>query len=44
VEDRETALKLKEFGCDAVQGNFFCNPLPAPDIPQVPSYLALMAH
>jgi diguanylate cyclase len=44
VEDRETALKLKELGCEAVQGNFFCHPLPARDIPQVPSNLALMAH
>jgi len=44
VEDRETAIKLRELGCDAVQGNFFCHPLPACDIPQVPSNLALMAH
>jgi hypothetical protein len=44
VEDRETAIKLKELGCDAVQGNFFCHPLPARDIAQVPSNLALMAH
>jgi diguanylate cyclase len=44
VEDRETAIKLRELGCDAVQGNFFCHPLPACDIPQVPSNLALIAH
>jgi diguanylate cyclase len=44
VEDRETAIKLRELGCDAVQGNFFCHPLPARDIPQVPSNLAMMAH
>jgi diguanylate cyclase len=44
VEDRETALMLREFGCQAVQGNFFCHPLAARDIPEVPSNLALMAH
>jgi EAL domain-containing protein (putative c-di-GMP-specific phosphodiesterase class I) len=44
VEDRETAIKLRELGCDAVQGNFFCHPLSARDIPQVPSNLVLMAH
>jgi EAL domain-containing protein (putative c-di-GMP-specific phosphodiesterase class I) len=44
VEDQETAHRLKEFGCDAVQGNFFCHPLPACDIPQVPSNLALIAQ
>jgi EAL domain-containing protein (putative c-di-GMP-specific phosphodiesterase class I) len=43
VEDRETALKLREFGCDAVQGNYFCRPLPASEIPQVPSVTALTA-
>jgi diguanylate cyclase len=41
VEDRETAHRLREFGCDAVQGNFFCRPLPAREIPYVPSNLAL---
>jgi EAL domain-containing protein (putative c-di-GMP-specific phosphodiesterase class I) len=41
VEDRETAQRLREFGCDAVQGNFFCRPLPAREIPHVPSNLAL---
>jgi EAL domain-containing protein (putative c-di-GMP-specific phosphodiesterase class I) len=35
---------MRELGCDAVQGNFFCHPLPARDIPEVPSNLALMAH
>jgi len=44
VEDRETAIKFRELGCDAIQGNFFCHPLPACDIPQVPSNLALMVH
>lgn len=44
VEDRQTAEKLKEFGCDAVQGNFFCGPLPAREIPQVPSNTILAAR
>jgi diguanylate cyclase len=44
VEDRETALKLKEFGCDAVQGNFFCRPLPADEILQVSSNSVLAAQ
>jgi diguanylate cyclase (GGDEF)-like protein len=35
VGDAETAQRLKEYGCDAVQGNFFCPPLPASDIPHV---------
>lgn len=35
VEDWETAERLKEYGCDAVQGNFFCRPLPASEIPHV---------
>ncbi|OCB27846.1 hypothetical protein A5675_09710 [Mycobacterium malmoense] len=37
VEDRATAQRLKEYGCDAVQGNFFCRPLPASKIPRVPA-------
>jgi diguanylate cyclase len=44
VEDRETALKLKEFGCDAVQGNFFCRPLPAREILGVSSNSVLAAQ
>jgi diguanylate cyclase (GGDEF)-like protein len=35
VEDRATAQRLKEYGCDAAQGNFFCRPLPASEIPRV---------
>ncbi|BBY19857.1 hypothetical protein MSTO_00620 [Mycobacterium stomatepiae] len=35
VGDAETALRLKEYGCDAVQGNFFCPPLHASEIPLV---------
>lgn len=44
VENEETAHRLRELGCDAVQGNFFCYPLPARDIPEVPSHLALIAQ
>ena len=44
VENEETAQRLKEFGCDAVQGNFFCVPLPAREVPQVPADLTLMSH
>ena len=44
VEDRETALRLKEFGCDVVQGNFFCRPLPAHEILQVSSNSVLAAR
>jgi diguanylate cyclase len=44
VENRETALRLKEFGCDAVQGNFFCRPLPAHEILQVSSNSVLAAQ
>jgi diguanylate cyclase len=44
VEDCETALRLKEFGCDAVQGNFFCRPLPAHEILQVSSNSVLAAQ
>ncbi len=43
VEDQETAQKLREFGCDAIQGNFLCRPLPARDIPQVPTTPVLTA-
>ncbi|OBA59862.1 hypothetical protein A5647_15330 [Mycobacterium sp. 1100029.7] len=44
VGDAETAQRLKEYGCDAVQGNFFSRPLPAADIPHVPQNAALAAH
>jgi EAL domain-containing protein (putative c-di-GMP-specific phosphodiesterase class I) len=44
VGDEETAQRLKEYGCDAVQGNFFCPPLPAADIPHVAQHTALAAH
>lgn len=37
VEDYATARRLREYGCDAVQGNFFCPPLPASEIPRVPA-------
>ena len=36
VENDETAQWLRRFGCDVVQGNYFCGPLPAGEIPQVP--------
>jgi diguanylate cyclase len=41
VEDRQTAQRLKEYGCDAVQGNFFCGPMPASEIPYVGTNLTL---
>ncbi|WAC93474.1 putative bifunctional diguanylate cyclase/phosphodiesterase [Mycobacterium sp. Aquia_213] len=41
VGDAETALRLKEYGCDAVQGNFFCPPVPASEIPLVPQNATL---
>jgi diguanylate cyclase (GGDEF)-like protein len=44
VGDEETAQRLKEYGCDAVQGNFFCPPLPAAEIPHVSQNAALAAH
>jgi EAL domain-containing protein (putative c-di-GMP-specific phosphodiesterase class I) len=37
VENEETARWLKRFGCDVVQGDYFCGPLPAGEIPHVPS-------
>ncbi len=37
VENEGTAQWLKEFGCDVVQGNYFCLPLPAGEIPYVQS-------
>ena len=39
IENDETARWLRTFGCDVVQGNYFCGPLPAGEIPQVPSVL-----
>ncbi|MEM6107018.1 bifunctional diguanylate cyclase/phosphodiesterase [Mycobacterium sp. 050272] len=44
VGDAETALRLREYGCDAVQGNFFCPPVPASEIPQVPQNATLAAQ
>ncbi len=41
VGDNPTAQRLREYGCDAVQGNFFCPPLPASEIPRVPPNSAL---
>jgi diguanylate cyclase (GGDEF)-like protein len=43
VEDWETAEELRSYGCDAVQGNYFCRPLPAADIPHVSPCASLMA-
>ncbi len=40
VENDDTARWLRQFGCDIVQGNFFSGPLPAGEIPQVPSVAA----
>ena len=37
VENEETAQWLKKFGCDIVQGNYFCGPLPASEIPLIPT-------
>jgi diguanylate cyclase (GGDEF)-like protein len=37
VENDETAQWLRRVGCDIVQGNYFCGPLPAGEIPQVSS-------
>lgn len=33
VEDRETALLLKSFGCDEAQGYYFAMPMPPEEIP-----------
>lgn len=44
VEDSATAQRLKEYGCDAVQGNFFCGPLPASEISRVPANSTLGAQ
>jgi EAL domain-containing protein (putative c-di-GMP-specific phosphodiesterase class I) len=37
VENEATAQWLRRFGCDVIQGNYFCGPLPAGEIPHVPS-------
>jgi diguanylate cyclase len=37
IENDETVRWLRRFGCDVVQGNYFCGPVPAGEIPQVPS-------
>ncbi|MGA9488900.1 MAG: bifunctional diguanylate cyclase/phosphodiesterase [Mycobacterium sp.] len=37
VENEETARWLKKFGCNVVQGNYFCGPLPASEIPLIPT-------
>jgi diguanylate cyclase len=37
IENDETVQWLRRFGCDVVQGNYFCGPLPAGEIPQVSS-------
>lgn len=37
IENEETAQWLKKFGCDVVQGNYFCGPLPAGEIPHIQS-------
>jgi EAL domain-containing protein (putative c-di-GMP-specific phosphodiesterase class I) len=37
VENDETVKWLTRFGCDVVQGNYFSGPLPAGEIPHVPS-------
>jgi diguanylate cyclase (GGDEF)-like protein len=44
VEDWETAQRLREYGCDAVQGNFFSRPVPASEIPHVSANATLMAR
>ncbi|KLO33963.1 hypothetical protein ABW17_27380 [Mycobacterium nebraskense] len=43
VEDPATAQRLKDYGCDAVQGNFFCHPLPASEVPRIPTNSTLAA-
>jgi diguanylate cyclase len=44
IENEETALWLRRFGCDVVQGNYYCGPLPAGEIPHVPSLPARKAN
>jgi EAL domain-containing protein (putative c-di-GMP-specific phosphodiesterase class I) len=33
VETREQFTRLREFGCDSIQGYYFAKPLPAEEIP-----------
>ena len=33
IEDRQTAMMLKEYGCDEAQGYYFSRPIPAAEIP-----------
>lgn len=35
IENEETAAWLRTFGCKVVQGNYFCGPLPAGEVPHV---------
>lgn len=44
VEDLATAQRLKDYGCDAVQGNLFCPPLPASEIRRVSGISTLAAQ
>ncbi len=44
IENEETGRWLRRFGCDVVQGNFYCGPLPAGEIPHVPSVPARRAQ
>lgn len=44
IENQEAALWLRRFGCDVVQGNYYCGPLPAGEIPSVPSVRARKAE
>lgn len=44
IENEETALWLRRFGCDVVQGNYYCGPLPAGEIPHVSSLPARKAQ
>jgi len=44
VENEATAQWLRRFGCDVVQGNYFCGPLPAGEIPHVPSNPVRATH
>ncbi len=43
IENEETARWLMKYGCDVVQGNYYCGPLPAGEIPFVPSLPARKA-
>lgn len=43
IENDETANWLRKLGCDVVQGNYYCEPVPAGEIPQIPSLPARRA-